>query len=315
MTQTVSSRAGPFVHPALFYASDEEYLDGLVPFVIDGLALGQPVAVAVPNARLGILRMALGTAAELVTMIDMAVAGRNPGRIIAGVLRRFADRYPQQHVRIVGEPIWPGRTATEYPACVQHEALINAAFAGRHVTIVCPYDTAGLSPVAIADARATHPLLWAADGHYASDSYSPDTVLDRYNQPLTRGSHDVIVTIHSVAELPGARFYAAEQGRRLGLGVAQVPDLELILTELVTNSLVHTGDGCHVQIWREQEHLICEIRDSGQLTDPLAGRGPSQPQQHSGRGLLLVNDLADLVRTHTSPHGTTMRALLRIKQD
>ncbi|HEX9499900.1 MAG TPA: MEDS domain-containing protein, partial [Mycobacterium sp.] len=50
----------------------------------------------------------------------------------------------------------------EYPACVQHEALINMAFEGRGLTILCPYDTAHLGPRALVDARMTHPVLWPA---------------------------------------------------------------------------------------------------------------------------------------------------------
>lgn len=89
----------------------------------------------------------------------MTRAGLNPGRIIPSVLRAFADAHQDVHVRIIGEPVWHGRTAVEYPACVQHEALINRAFAGRDVTILCPYDGRALSPDVIADAHATHPVV------------------------------------------------------------------------------------------------------------------------------------------------------------
>ena len=45
--------------------------------------------------------------------------------------------------------------------------------------------------------------------------------------------------------------------------------------------------------------------------DPLAGRRPAIPTQLNGRGLLVVNHLADLVRTHTRPGQTTIRAYFR----
>src|SRR5688500_13037163 len=101
---------GGFVHPALFYNSDEEYLGALVPFITGGLCEGHPAAVAGRGARLRLLREALGAAADHVLMLDMEVAGRNPGRIIPTVLRRFADAHRSGHVRIIGEPIWAGRT-------------------------------------------------------------------------------------------------------------------------------------------------------------------------------------------------------------
>lgn len=302
-----------YVHSALFYGSDDEYLATLVPFVTDGLALGQPVAVAVPGERLRVLSAALNGAADGVKMVDMTVAGRNPGRIIPSVLRRFADRHAGVHVRIIGEPIWAGRTAVEYPACVQHEALINYAFAGRDVTIVCPYDTEGLDDRALADAHATHPELWSADRRRASPWYAPDVVLDRYNQPLQDAAADADgLAVTSVTEVAAARRFATERASHLGLGDEQIPDLRLIVTELVTNSLVHTDGGCRLRVWHDHGHLICEVRDTGRLTDPLAGRHPALEGQKGGRGLLLVHELADLVRTHTSPHGTTIHALLRL---
>lgn len=304
--------AGDFVHPALFYGSDEEYLAALVPFVLDGLTAGHPVAVAVPAPRLRVLRTALGDAEKEVMMLDMSVVGRNPGRIIAGVLRRFADAHPDRHVRIIGEPIWAGRTEIEYPACVQHEALINLAFAGRDVTIVCPYDTTGLSDTALADARATHPIVWEPQRRYPSDEYAPDGVLDRYNLPLNGDTDATGCTVATLNDVSPARRHAAAHAQRLGLPDDRVADVELIVTELVTNGVRHTGGSCRLTVWQEAGHLVCEVRDTGHLTDPLAGRRPPNPEQLGGRGLLIVNELADLVRVHTTPHGTTLRVLLRL---
>ena len=134
----VPSRGG-FAHPALFYRDMREYLRGTVPFILGGHEAGEPVAVAVPGARLDLLRDAVRAkapgAAAAAEWIDMSDAGRNPGRIIPHVLRAFADRHSRARVRIIGEPIWPGRSATEYPACLQHEALINLAFEDRGATI------------------------------------------------------------------------------------------------------------------------------------------------------------------------------------
>jgi anti-sigma regulatory factor (Ser/Thr protein kinase) len=310
--RVVTAEAGPFVHPALFYRTDEEYLAGLVPFVTDGVAAGHPVAVAVPGERLALLRAALGGTAEDITMIDMRRAGRNPGRIIVTVLRRFADTHTGMHVRIIGEPIWPGRTATEYPACVQHEALINHAFAGRDVTIVCPYDTGRLDEQVVADAHATHPEIWRTDHRHRSDRYAPDDVTARYNLPLDADAPRPLVTVTQLDQLRAVRGLVLDRAGDLGLTATRLGDLELIVNELVVNSLVHGGGTAELRLWTADDHVVCEVSDPGRMTDPLAGRRPPAPGQQSGRGLLLVHGLADLVRTHTTDKGTTIRAYLHL---
>ncbi|CNG48295.1 regulator of sigma factor [Mycobacterium tuberculosis] len=301
---------GPFRHPALFYGDDGEYLAGTVPFVRAGRAAGEPVAVAVPGRRLGLLRDALGATARGVTWVDMAEAGRNPGRIIPGVLRDFADRHTGGRVRIIGEPIWPGRTSAEYPACVQHEALINLAFAGRAVSILCPYDASGLGPVALADARATHPTVIDRHGERASADYAPHRMIRAYNRPLPEPRSAVAMRFDLNA-LPRLRAFAGRWTAALGLGADAVGDMELAVSELAANSCLHGGGTGTARFWAEDGQVVCEVSDAGTITDPLAGRRPADLSPHGGRGILLVHQLADLVRVHTGPHGTATRIYLR----
>ncbi|GAA3497942.1 anti-sigma factor RsbA family regulatory protein [Streptomyces prasinosporus] len=299
----------PFVHPALFYRDEREYLDGTVPFVREGLAAGEPVAVAVPGDRLRLVREALGDDAEAVRLLDMREAGRNPGRIIPGVLRSFADAQPAgRRVRIIGEPIWAGRSAAEYPACVQHEALINTAFQGRAVTVLCPYDVGSLPEPVLADAHATHPVVIPAGPGPARDSaaYAPDAVVARYNEPLPLVP-DAPAFPFAAESLTRARHFATDEGRRLGLTGVTLEDLALATAELTTNSVVHGGGSGVLRVWGEGGHVLCEVRDRGRLTDPLAGRRPPVRDRRGGRGLLMVNLIADLVRMHTGDEGTTVR--------
>jgi anti-sigma regulatory factor (Ser/Thr protein kinase) len=304
-----------FVHPALFYRDRAEYLGGTVPFVLDGCESGEPVAVAVPGPRLEVLRNAVrrssAKAAARVEWIDMSEAGRNPGRIIPGVLRAFSDRHAPARVRIIGEPIWPGRSSAEYPACVQHEALINVAFAGRPATILCPYDVAGLDGGTVADARATHPVIIDGAGERRSAEYAPDRVLRAWNRPLPERA-DVEATPFDLDAIPVVRALAAARAAALGLGPSRAGDLELAVNELAANSALHGGGTGVLRIWAEDGHVVCEIRDSGRITDPLVGRRPAGMRTDGGRGVLMVNHLADLVRVHTAPEGTTFRVYMRL---
>ncbi|ADJ48217.1 anti-sigma regulatory factor [Amycolatopsis mediterranei S699] len=301
----------PFVHPALFYRDADEYLAGTVPFIRSGLAAGEPVAVSVPAANLALLRAELGADADRITLMDMGIAGRNPGRIIPGVLRAFADTHPDRHVRIIGEPIWPDRSAHEYPACVQHEALINLAFTGRDVTILCPYDTQNLTPAVLADAEATHPLLIDTAGQRNSTAYDPEAIIAGYNQPLPEPTDAADLTVDAT-NLAHARTLARTHARQAGLSQDKTADVELVVTELVTNSIDHGGGTGRLRIWTADGYLLCQVHDHGTLTDPLAGRHPVPPDQHRNRGLLLVNHMADLVRLHTNTDGTTFRVHFRL---
>jgi anti-sigma regulatory factor (Ser/Thr protein kinase) len=295
-----------FVHPALFYRDALEYLAGTVPFIRAGLAAGEPVAVSVPGPNVELLRGALGAEAERVRFMDMTVLGRNPGRIIPGVLRAFADAHPDGPVRIIGEPIWAGRSDAEYPACAQHEALINLAFAGRPVTILCPYHATDLDPSVLADAAVTHPVLIDHRGQRSSDRYDPLQIVAGYNRPLPAPAHAQSVGF-DFATVTDARRFAVHTARRLRLSEARIPDLELAVSELAANSIKYGGGGGTVSVWADNRHLICQVDDRGHLTDPLAGRVPTQPDSTSGRGLLLINHVADLVRVHSTPGTTAIR--------
>ncbi|MDW4903882.1 sensor histidine kinase [Streptomyces sp. ADMS] len=306
-TQTAESTTQPFVHPALFYRGEEEYLDGTVSFIREGLTAGHPVAVAVPGPNLDLLRETLDVDAASVRFLDMTEAGRNPGRIIPRVLRAFADAHPQTHVRIIGEPIWPGRSSIEYPACVQHEALINPAFQGRDVTILCPYDADRLDEEVLTDAYATHPVIVSGGGRRPSPSYAPEQVVARYNRPFAGAPAAAEPQRFGIDELPVVRHFAVTRAAQLGLSGVRLDDLALAVAELTTNSVVHGGGSGSLRIWAEDSQLVCEVRDQGRLDDPLAGRRPATRDQRGGRGLLLVHAVADLVRIHTDTDGTAVR--------
>ncbi|MFD9136693.1 anti-sigma factor RsbA family regulatory protein [Streptomyces bottropensis] len=301
-----------FVHPALFYRTEQEYTRQTVAFLREGLANAEPMAVAVPGPNLELIKSALGADAEGILFLDMTEAGRNPGRIIPKVLRGFADAHLQGRVRIIGEPIWAGRSAVEYPACAQHEALINAAFEGRAVTILCPYDEVRLDPQVIADAKVTHPTLISGEGRErASEVYDWQAIVSRYNQELPTAA-DAAVFSYGEEDLPAARHFAHAQAARLGLAAERLMDVKLAVAELTTNSVVHGGGRGTLAIWAEQEQLLIEVRDAGRLTDPLAGRRPPERGQVGGRGLMLVHYVSDLVRVHTGDDGTTVRFYLSL---
>jgi anti-sigma regulatory factor (Ser/Thr protein kinase) len=303
---------GGFEHRALFYRNRQEYLDCLLPFITDGLAAGQPVLAIVPGPNLAALRDALGQNATQVSMVDMTVVGRNPGRLCE-MYNVFVGEHARRPVRVVGEPIWPARPAIEYPACVQHEALCNRAFVGLSGVGICPYDAANLSPAVIADAQSTHPVLWQAGSPVrTSTTYGPDAAWARYNQPLSGHPAAVRHTVRDLEGLAGVRAFATAYAQWFGFSCDTATALELIANELATGTLMHTGSACRLALWQHDGYVVCEARDRGHLDDPLAGRRAYENDTSRGRGLAVINGLADLVRIHTTAQQTTIHAHLRL---
>jgi anti-sigma regulatory factor (Ser/Thr protein kinase) len=304
----------PFVHEALLYRDAGSYVAGTVPFIRDGLEAGEPVLVAVP-AELGeLIRTELGWRAVAVRFLDMRVDGRNPARIIPAVLHAFAHEHAGQPVRIVGEPIWPGRSATEYPACVQHEALINVVFDGTAAAILCPYDARGLEPEVLADAARTHPVLVNGGDRRDSRQFDePVQVAAAFNEPLPSAPMTAaIMVFDSVDDLAGVRAFVAGHAVDAGLPPDRVVNLQIAANELATNTITHTGGPGAVRVWRDDGHVVCEVHDGGHISDPLAGRLPPAVNSEGGRGLLLTNYLCDLVRIHTVPGATIVRTYMTL---
>jgi hypothetical protein len=309
MTAPAPRRDDGFAHPALFYRGTAEYLEGTVAFVRAGLAAGEPVALAVPGPNLRLILTELGTDADRVRLLDMTRAGRNPGRMIPNVLRTFADSYPRGRVRIIGEHQWTGRTPKEYPACAQHEALISIALAGRPVTMLCPYDAERVGPRTLADAESHHPWVIDASGERLSTGFAPERVDPdghRLCEPPTGTGFPFDATNQALAGQ-----FACDHATRLGLG-GDHSELKLIVGELVARSLVHGAGTGTLRIWAQRGYLVCEVRHSGHINDPLADRPLADPRRPDGRGLLLVNHLSDLVEQHACPHGTTTRVYLKL---
>jgi DcmR-like sensory protein len=166
--------AATFRHEALLYAGDVEYLTGVLPFIREGVAAGEPVLVVVSAARIGLLRSALGPWADRVAFADMAEVGANPARIIPA-WRDFVAGHDlaRRPARGIGEPIWAGRRPAELVECQRHEQLLNLAFAGVPAWwLLCPYDTATLAPEVVEESRRSHPFVTESGASSVSPAYA-----------------------------------------------------------------------------------------------------------------------------------------------
>jgi anti-sigma regulatory factor (Ser/Thr protein kinase) len=292
----------------LFYRSPEDYQAGLVPFVTAGLAAGQPVLVALPTANLAALHDALGGRdAKAVRFADMATVGRNPARIIPAI-RHFLDSHPGRRARVIGEPIWPGRSAAEICESTRHEAMLNIAFADAAVDLLCPYDVGGLDDATVADVWRTHPQVVDRETRHDSGHYDRPETMYSADAPLDAPPVDAVVIAVVHHDLSEVREVVRQYAARSGLSAARVDDLILAVNEIATNTLMHTEAAAGtLSIWCDDRGVVCDINDEGHIVDPFAGRRSPPDAATHGRGLWMANQLCDLVQLRSTPSGTTVR--------
>jgi anti-sigma regulatory factor (Ser/Thr protein kinase) len=244
-----------------------------------------------------------------VSLVDMEVLGVNPARIIPAWEDFVAEHAGSgRRLRGIGEPIWAGRSDDELAERQLHETLLNVAFADAPpFWLVCPYDTDALDPSVIHEAQCSHPVVSAeaSDAFHAVDA---DAVLDG---PLPEPAAATEEFVFDMGTISAVRAFVRE--RAAGLEGERLSDLLVAVTEAATNSVRHGGGSGILRIWREAGQLVCEVRDTGRIIDPLAGRRrPPSARISGGWGLWLTNALCDLVQLRTSAGGTTVRLHMRV---
>lgn len=292
------------VHEALFYDDPHGYVAGVSSFLRSGGYAGQAL-VAVPTRHLQLLRAELGFRAPNVRFTDMTELGANPSRIIPA-FRDFVDEHGEQAARLVGEPIWAGRSDAEIAEATRHEALINLAFADTNARILCPYDTTQLSGEVLADAECTHPDLVRASQRQPSARYVDPVVFshpDRWPLQPRPASADRLDFDESIAP----RRFVDRHAQSAGLDEERAADLLQAVHEICANTLRHGPGHGSLYVWQTATQLIVEVHDTGTISDPLAGRTRPTPQQKGGRGLYVAHQVCDLVEIRSGTDGTTVR--------
>jgi anti-sigma regulatory factor (Ser/Thr protein kinase) len=295
------------LHLALFYASDQEYLDGVMRFIEPALTAGEPVAAAVPPDRARLLRKQLNGSAAKVKILDMFELGRNPSRIIPAVEGMLAE-CEGSRLHYVGEPIWPGRSQEEIREATKHEALINLAWPGAPISVLCPYDAAALRAEVLTDAEHTHPYVIRGGERLPSTAYSGPTIPYGCDQPLPAPPASARSLAFVTESLSRVRAMVAEVAKAADLRSDRSSDLLLVASELSSNAIRHGRGAGILHVWRQPGEVICQVQDDGHIADPLAGRRRPVPRTIGGLGLWMVNQLCDLVEVRSSERGTTVRA-------
>jgi anti-sigma regulatory factor (Ser/Thr protein kinase) len=311
VAELAQARVSRLRHAALLYTSPGEFAVGVARFVQAAAQAGDPVLVACAAPGLDLLRPRLNGHGGLVTWADMRGVGRNPARLIDRI-HLFAGQHGGRVIWCVHEAAWLARSPAELREVIRHEALVNVALAQMPVSVLCPYDLR-LGPGLIASAERTHPALIQDGRRWPSSSYAAGAVPDECDQPLSTPPA-AAETLRYRDDLSGVRAFAAGRAQRAGLPPRRVGDLVIAVGELAANTFAHTSGPGTVTLWATDSEILCQVNDSGHITDPLAGRlKPDPAAAGGGRGLWVVQQVCDLVEIRTSAAGTAIRLHMQLK--
>ena len=115
------------------------------------------------------------------------------------------------------------------------------------------------------------------------------------------------------ADLSEVRARVRSHAREAGLSESRASDLVLAVSEVAANTLRHARSAGTLKIWQDENEVICEVRDSGVITDPLAGQRRPALDALAGHGLWLVYQLCDQVELTSGNGGTTIRMHMKIR--
>ena len=255
---------------------------------------------------LDVLRPRLNGHGALVTWAEMASIGLNPARLIDMIQQFTTGQHRGRMTWCVQEPAWPGRSPEQLREVIRHEALVNLALADMPVSVLCPYDVR-LGTGLILSVERTHPALTGGGRRWPNSSYLAGIVPLECDLPLSTPPAAAQVLRYR-DDLAGVRDFAARRARRAGLAADRVGDLIAAVGELAANTFAHTSGPGTVTVWATQGEIICQVNDTGHITDPLAGRLRRDPAAaEGGHGLWVVQQACDLVQIRTSPAGTAIR--------
>src|SRR3954451_8201133 len=159
-----AERCTGHVHEAGFYASDDEFLALVVPFVADGLAASEPVVIGYDERKCDLLRAELPRP-EQVTFIADSRLYATPARAIEAYRQQFEQHVATgaEQIRIAGDVPHEGNGG-RFAGWDRYESAVNVTWQDYPVYSRCLYDATTVADRVRDVVQRTHRRLLTADG-------------------------------------------------------------------------------------------------------------------------------------------------------
>jgi anti-sigma regulatory factor (Ser/Thr protein kinase) len=213
---------------------------------------------------------------------------------------------PRGRVRILAEQPLATRGPVETRAYLRYEAAANVAYRPFPASVLCPYDVGRLPEAVVAGALRTHPELVVGGRAAPSDAFvDPRTYIRDQASAEPPPPAAARLELEGLEDVPRARHWLADLAAGAGLAAAKVRELQVAVSEVATNALIHGDAPRCLWVYRRTGALVCHVRDGGAgLADPLAGYLAPPAGAPGGRGLWIAHQLCDVVEVAVNGRGT-----------
>ena len=299
--------SAPAQHGVLVYDRDEAFAEPSAAFLEGGVTDGEVVLAVVDPARRQMLGDALGNATAGVTFLDRDSQYTRPEAAIAAydarLRRTLRDGAPS--VRLYGE-LPQCTTAEEWDRWIAYDAILNRAFEGRPVSIMCGYDARVLPAWVIEGARRAHPEI-RADAWERNPRYDDPAELVRSLTPEPRPPPDLTPLVVN-GDPRALRVQLTQAMAAAGLAGERAHGMLLAASEVFANAGRHGGGADMVRVGSASGRFVCEISDRGPgLDDPMVGYLPPAPSATAAAGLWVARQLTERLELLGSSAGLTAR--------
>jgi anti-sigma regulatory factor (Ser/Thr protein kinase) len=298
-----------YFHEALPYSGDEDLLAVVVPFVLGGVAAGEPTVVALSERNAELLREALpaDSGVRFLTGGGMyarpAVAIRSYRKLLASYVADGA-----QQIRIIGE-MPRAVLGSTWDWWARYESAINYAYNDFPLWSMCPYDTRTTPPSVLDDVARTHPRVALPDDrHVPSETYAEPMAYLSESRPVTpdplQSTRPVIELANPTPAQARSALHRLDPGR---VSAADVEGLVIGVSEAVTNALRYGRSPVRLRLWVGEDRIVAAVSDGGEgPKEPFAGLLPIE-NENGGRGLWIAFQSCNHVTMSPTPDGFTLR--------